>query len=262
MNKAEESSSIRGTYYAPKNLSMRDDDAKRARKIQVERGIKDVRDFFHLLRHRQGDMEDQSGGGAVEDGGDKTAVPSEVKEGGRDSGGRPGDQSVSPVRRREDRHHRRSRSGERKRDHEDRHQRRSRSGERKRDHKRSRSLEPYDVQSKRGRRSRSRSSHRSERDTVDEPFTLPTLSTASENAMGSGTGGGGGSELLRSRKKPVMHMTAEDFAQRHKMVGSTRAVYDRKKFEKEFDHKALLRSLPEDHQRVYRDNPHLRQVRM
>jgi len=58
--------------------------------------------------------------------------------------------------------------------------------------------------------------------------------------------------------KRIMKYTTSELRERKKHFGSTLSLFDRKKFEKEFDVTSL--ELTQEEQKIYRDNPHIRQV--
>lgn len=80
---------------------------------------------------------------------------------------------------------------------------------------------------------------------------------------GKAAGDGGGRPFEQGAVRQAMRDLQYDEDTKKEvegMVGSSRSIYHRVKFEKEFDHEALLRTLPEEHRKIYRDNPHMRQV--
>jgi hypothetical protein len=58
--------------------------------------------------------------------------------------------------------------------------------------------------------------------------------------------------------KRIMVYTEAELRERKKHLGSTLSIFDRKKFEREFDPKTL--NLSKEEMDIYRENPHIRQV--
>lgn len=61
-----------------------------------------------------------------------------------------------------------------------------------------------------------------------------------------------------SRK--VMPWTPDDSGRKKDMLGSTRALYDKMRFEESFDHGSFVASLKPAYREIYSCNPHMRQV--
>jgi len=70
-------------------------------------------------------------------------------------------------------------------------------------------------------------------------------------------------ELIQRRfggKRFSLHYSEDDLRKRGKLIGSARALMDRRKFAAEFDPTQLLAELDEESREIYRKNPHIQQV--
>lgn len=70
----------------------------------------------------------------------------------------------------------------------------------------------------------------------------------------------GGQVAIPPPRKRVFQISEEDKEKKREMWGSSRALFDKVRFEQGFDHSAFLKTLPEEDQGIYESNPHLRQV--